>query len=157
MHRTTTTATLLVTVAVTALAGCTTVQRPSAPDPATAPVRPSPRPDGKAAERAVQPPAREALGRVGPFQEPEAKPSHAAEPHRPETPARAAPQGPAPRHPRGAAHPAPKSHRPAHHSAAPAPAANPPKNQDLCALGRKYGGWRPDSPEAVICKGTYGH
>jgi hypothetical protein len=30
------------------------------------------------------------------------------------------------------------------------------KNADVCALGRKYGGWKPDSPEAVICKGAYG-
>jgi hypothetical protein len=35
---------------------------------------------------------------------------------------------------------------------------NVPKGpQDVCALGRKYGGWRADSPEATICQGTYGH
>jgi hypothetical protein len=28
--------------------------------------------------------------------------------------------------------------------------------QDVCALGRKYGGWKADSPESVICKGAYG-
>jgi hypothetical protein len=30
------------------------------------------------------------------------------------------------------------------------------KNTDVCALGRKYGGWQADSPEAVICKQAYG-
>jgi hypothetical protein len=30
-------------------------------------------------------------------------------------------------------------------------------NDDVCALGKKYGGWRSDSPEAVICDRTYGH
>jgi hypothetical protein len=27
---------------------------------------------------------------------------------------------------------------------------------DVCALGRQYGGWRPGSPEATICKEAYG-
>ncbi|MEU0457308.1 hypothetical protein ABZ322_30855, partial [Streptomyces sp. NPDC006129] len=27
---------------------------------------------------------------------------------------------------------------------------------DVCALGRRYGGWRADSPEATICQDTYG-
>jgi hypothetical protein len=27
---------------------------------------------------------------------------------------------------------------------------------DVCALGKKYGGWRQDSPEAVICLRTQG-
>ncbi|WP_324617149.1 hypothetical protein [Streptomyces sp. NRRL S-37] len=27
---------------------------------------------------------------------------------------------------------------------------------DVCALGRRYGGWRPGSPEAAICEKTYG-
>ncbi|SBT95409.1 hypothetical protein GA0115233_11351, partial [Streptomyces sp. DI166] len=30
------------------------------------------------------------------------------------------------------------------------------KNTDVCALGRKYGGWRADSPEARICEQAYG-
>ncbi|SEP87394.1 hypothetical protein SAMN04487983_100258 [Streptomyces sp. yr375] len=30
------------------------------------------------------------------------------------------------------------------------------RNTDVCALGRKYGGWRGDSPEAVICEQAYG-
>jgi hypothetical protein len=31
-----------------------------------------------------------------------------------------------------------------------------PENTDVCALGRTYGGWRADSPEATICRQTYG-
>ncbi|MFJ8467887.1 hypothetical protein [Streptomyces swartbergensis] len=33
---------------------------------------------------------------------------------------------------------------------------NVPDNADVCALGRRYGGWRADSPEATICRDTYG-
>ncbi|MER6633123.1 hypothetical protein ABT301_33710, partial [Streptomyces sp. NPDC000987] len=39
--------------------------------------------------------------------------------------------------------------------AAPVPA--PVKSADVCALGRRYGGWRADSPETAICERTYGH
>lgn len=31
-----------------------------------------------------------------------------------------------------------------------------PDSSDVCALGRRYGGWRADSPEATICRDTYG-
>ncbi|MEV8566490.1 hypothetical protein AB0436_13075 [Streptomyces sp. NPDC051322] len=37
--------------------------------------------------------------------------------------------------------------------AAPRPAAT----VDVCALGKTYGGWRPDSPQAQICRRTYGN
>ncbi|MEU1562592.1 hypothetical protein ABZ504_19265, partial [Streptomyces mirabilis] len=40
MHRTTTAATLLVTMATATLSGCVTVQRPPAPTLPTAPMRP---------------------------------------------------------------------------------------------------------------------
>ncbi|MFF0200106.1 hypothetical protein [Streptomyces sp. NPDC005017] len=30
------------------------------------------------------------------------------------------------------------------------------ENTDVCALGRKYGGWRADSPEARVCEQAYG-
>ncbi|OUD01098.1 hypothetical protein CA983_22170, partial [Streptomyces swartbergensis] len=33
---------------------------------------------------------------------------------------------------------------------------NVPDNTDVCALGRRYGGWRADSPEATICRDAYG-
>ncbi|MGW4735428.1 hypothetical protein ACWEQC_40860, partial [Streptomyces shenzhenensis] len=64
MHRTTTAAALLVTVAVSALSGCVTVQHPpTAGPPSAASARPSaPRPDGSAEPRVVQAPAR---GRTG--------------------------------------------------------------------------------------------
>ncbi|MFJ5730148.1 hypothetical protein [Streptomyces paradoxus] len=32
----------------------------------------------------------------------------------------------------------------------------PNDDADVCALGRRYGGWRADSPEATICRDTYG-
>ncbi|MER6633057.1 hypothetical protein ABT301_33370, partial [Streptomyces sp. NPDC000987] len=69
VHRTTTTATLLLTVAVSALAGCVTVQRPPASGP---PVAPRPEP------RTVQAPAREALTTTSP-----SRPARAPERTRP--------------------------------------------------------------------------
>ncbi|GHC79489.1 hypothetical protein GCM10010309_53730 [Streptomyces violaceochromogenes] len=32
----------------------------------------------------------------------------------------------------------------------------PNDNADVCDMGRRYGGWRADSPEATICRDTYG-
>ncbi|MFC3578231.1 hypothetical protein ACFOZ0_34240 [Streptomyces yaanensis] len=151
MHRTTTTATLLVTVAVSALTGCVTVQRPTAPGPPPAPPLPAaPHPDGSAQSRVVQAPAREALEMVRPSQHPSPAPT----PHRPPLPTTAATAGTPHRPP---AAPRPGHARPAPHSEAP-PAVSEaiPKNADVCALGRRYGGWQPDSPEARICGSTYG-
>ncbi|MET7382395.1 hypothetical protein ABZT08_26900 [Streptomyces sp. NPDC005526] len=157
MHRTTTTATLLLSVAVSALSGCVTVQqRPSVSGPQTAPSRPSaPRPDGSAEPRDVQAPAREALELISPQRTPGA----AARAH--------APGGPA----EDRSHP--PAHFPAPHPPLPAPrnrhAPPPPRidlpklppqaarrKADICALGRKYGDWKPGSPEAVICGQAYG-
>ncbi|MCX4402222.1 hypothetical protein ACFV8Z_39095 [Streptomyces sp. NPDC059837] len=156
MHRTTTAATLLATVATAALSGCVTVQRPPAPTLSTAPSRPSPpRPDGRTGPQVVQAPAREALELIGPSRKP--SPSAPA-PHRTSVPAPAAPQAPAARHPHNAApHPHPEPHPPAPRTAVPPAPQGLPNNTDVCALGRKYGGWKADSPEAVICKGTYGN
>ncbi|MET8246813.1 hypothetical protein ABZV31_21745 [Streptomyces sp. NPDC005202] len=157
MHRTTTTATLLVTVAVSALSGCVTVQRPPASGPAAAPSRPSaPRPDGSAEPRIVQAPAREALELIG----------------RPRTPKPAVrSQAPAASTPPTEQHRRPSPHSRTHHQPHPAPRhpsqARPPrielpdvsqsvpKNSDVCALGRRYGGWKADSPEATICRQAY--
>ncbi|WP_369387910.1 hypothetical protein AB5J72_10090 [Streptomyces sp. CG1] len=157
MHRTTTTAALLVTVAVSALAGCVTLQRPAppAPPPDPAPALPTvPRPDGSAEPRVVQAPAREALEMTGPSRHP----NH--------------PAPPSPRHPTEAP---PVTHRPPVAPAAPPhPRPHPeiprqphtddpvlpnpaPKAPGVCALGRQYGGWREDSPESQICDQTYGH
>ncbi|MFF1654522.1 hypothetical protein [Streptomyces sp. NPDC058252] len=154
MHRTTTTATLLVTVAVTALSGCVTVQRPPS-GPQGAPSQPSaPRTDGEAEPQVVQAPAREALELIGPSRKPSpsAAPAHRAAP----PPAAAAPAPPRHR-PHPAPHPEPEGRRPQPRVAVSPVAPDVPQNSDVCALGRKYGGWQPDSPQAVICRETYGH
>ncbi|MEV6741194.1 hypothetical protein AB0N14_31510 [Streptomyces sp. NPDC051104] len=148
MHRTTTTATLLVSVAVSALAGCVTVQRPPNPGPPPASSRPSsPRPDGSGEPRVVQAPAREALEMVGPSPRPSPPPA---------VPDRAARPAPAEPH-RTAGAPPPKQTRPAPHVEVPPAVSDAfPKDTGVCALGRRYGGWKPDSPEATICRDTYG-
>ncbi|MFC5633570.1 hypothetical protein [Streptomyces bullii] len=163
----TTTATLLVTMAVSALTGCTTVQRLPVPEPSASRSQPpSPYLDGRRQTRIVQAPAREALELIGPskFPEPSALPSP-----RTTAPADSAPRsqpssahrerGPRPAHP---AHRRPDAGRP--HADVP-DVSEPvrreirrdvPRNSDVCALGRKYGGWRADSQEATICAETYG-
>ncbi|WP_405946616.1 hypothetical protein OG588_07565 [Streptomyces prunicolor] len=161
MHRTTTTATLLVTVAVSALSGCVTVQRPAAPAPPAVPSHASvPRPDGSAEPQVVQAPAREALELIDPSHRP--KPA-AHPPHRaPVQPPKAA-QAPVPRspqhpHPYPHPHPHPKPYHPRQPGAdIPDVVKSVPKTtQDVCALGKKYGGWQSDSPQSVICGQTYG-
>ncbi|MGI5452964.1 hypothetical protein ACQEWB_07275 [Streptomyces sp. CA-249302] len=162
MHRTTTTATLLVTVAVSALSGCVTVQRPPVPGPPpAAPSQPSaPRPDGQSEPQIVQAPAREALEMIGP--------SRSAKPTKPERHG-AATSAPAPAEPPTAprAHPHPHPHprqphpKPRHQqqpdTQIPDVTKSVPKSQsDVCALGKKYGGWQADSPQSVICKQAYG-
>ncbi|MBT3153928.1 hypothetical protein HTV45_24175 [Streptomyces sp. CHD11] len=160
VHRTTTTATLLVTVAVSALSGCMTVQRPLAPGPATAPAGTAPRPVGTNETQIVQAPASEALEMVGTPRPPAAtaSPSHRA--------GRGAAPDPDPADGRNGQ---PRSARPEPDRAV--PPRRPPVElpditasvrpgagggADLCALGREYGGWRADSPEAAICQDTYG-
>ncbi|MBU6529971.1 hypothetical protein HZS56_02380 [Streptomyces sp. A108] len=166
VHRTTTTATLLVTVAVTALAGCTTVRGPATADQPGAGVRSSaPRPEGPAAPRVVQAPAREALEMIGPSPSSE---GGTGEPRRTKRPAPAAPHDA----PAAPSHPGqqPPSARPAapEHTGRPAPSRpqapalpgssgkDAGKNADVCSLGKRYGGWRPGSPEARICEQAYG-
>ncbi|MFF4760992.1 hypothetical protein [Streptomyces sp. NPDC001292] len=158
MHRTTTTATLLVSVAVAALSGCVTVQRPPAPGPAAATTPLSvPLPDGNAGHPAVQAPAREALEHIG-------DPHHSPTPTTPtRAPSAAAPPGKrqpsSPAHPpgRAPAHAAPRHPRHTAPPRAPLPGTKHalPPNADLCALGRQYGGWKPDSPEARFCRQAY--
>ncbi|MFF3885356.1 hypothetical protein [Streptomyces sp. NPDC001914] len=152
MHRTTTTATLLVAVVVTTLSGCVTVQRPAASGTPAAPARhTAPHTDSKEGPRIVQAPAREALERVGPS--PESSPDTGAR-HRVAPPPRpVAPPAP-PRHARPA--PRPEPPHPRHRTAVRPGAPAVPKRPDVCALGRKYGGWTADSPEAVLCARTYG-
>ncbi|WP_328556803.1 MULTISPECIES: hypothetical protein [unclassified Streptomyces] len=153
MYRTTTTATLLVAVAVTALSGCVTVQRPPASGSPSAPARPAaPHPDGRAKPKNMQEPAREALERVGPSRKPSpdaetsrraAPPSQAVAPPAPPRPAR-----PVPRQ-------EPRQAKP--RVAGPPGAPTLPKRSNVCALGKKFGGWGADSPEAVICVKAYGN
>ncbi|MFD8570210.1 hypothetical protein [Streptomyces sp. NPDC057694] len=154
MLRTTSSATLLLTAAAAAVTavtatGCVSVSAPPAPAaPTPSATAPAPRPEGHSDGRPlVQGPAREALQRTEPS------------PHR--SPA-------APRHaetPRAPAHHAVPSPRRAPDTVAPAhttapraerPVVPAPPHTDVCALGRQYGGWDPDSPQATICKDTYG-
>lgn len=166
VHRTTTTATLLLTVAVSAaLTGCTTVRGPAAAQPSASGARSSaPHPDGPAEPRVVQAPAREALEMIGPSPAPE---SATGAPRRTEPRAPAA----APRDQPADRAPAPRSARPAapEHTRAPAPrhdkvpdlpgaaGGGTDAKADVCSLGKRYGGWRPGSPEARICEQAYGH
>ncbi|WP_346656437.1 hypothetical protein [Streptomyces sp. H23] len=163
MHRTTTTATLLLTVAVSALTGCTTVSGPAVDDPSGAGARSSaPRPEGPAEPRVVQAPAREALEMIAPSPTPERA---TGEPRRTPPPAhRSAPHDPPATRAPG------RSARPAAPGPTRAPAAPRPRVPDLpgradagaggkadvCSLGKRYGGWRPGSPEARICEQAYG-
>ncbi|MFL9653949.1 hypothetical protein ACJ7VE_09570 [Streptomyces sp. PB17] len=166
VHRTTTTATLLVTVAVSALTGCTTVRGPASADPSAAGARSSaPRPDGPAAPRVVQAPAREALEMIGPSPSPSPERADDAQrrtrppvapsaPHRPPA-ARAPEQRPArpaaPEHTRAPAAPRPRV------PDLPGPSGDRTGGKaDVCSLGKQYGGWRPGSPEARICEDAYG-
>ncbi|MEH0442636.1 MULTISPECIES: hypothetical protein [unclassified Streptomyces] len=160
MHRsTTTTATLLAAMAAfSALSGCVSVQHPAAPGPTAAPARPPvpeppvPEPDGRAGTQVVQAPAREALEMAGPPREPESSAPSAARP-------RTAAGGPATGS-RSRPHARPdRPERPRHaqpHVENPDVAAEVRGNADVCALGETYGGWREDSPEAVICEQAYG-
>ncbi|MER5951626.1 hypothetical protein ABT127_36875 [Streptomyces sp. NPDC001904] len=154
MLRTTSSATLLLTAAAAAVtaataSGCVSVHAPPAPAvPTPSATAPAPRPEGHADDRPlVQGPAREALQRSEPSPHRSPAAQRPAEP--PRAPVRRAVPAPrkapdtvAPPHTR-----APRIERPA------VPA--PPKT-DVCALGRQYGGWSPDSPQATICKDTYG-
>ncbi|MFI2669864.1 hypothetical protein ACWHAO_05645 [Streptomyces albidoflavus] len=153
MHRTRTAAALLATFAVTALAGCVTVDRPpetgspTGRSPAAAPTS-----AGEHAEPQIErSPARESLGRVGeeptgtPTRPPRPRPTKAGPP-RPAAPALPAPARPDPA-PAPVAPPLPR---------AKPPAAPDPANPGVCALGRQYGKWPPGSPQSRICEDTYG-
>ncbi|WP_309141893.1 hypothetical protein [Streptomyces griseicoloratus] len=166
MHRSTTTAALLVTVTASALTGCVTVQRTPGSDPAAAGARSSaPRPDGPVTPRAVQPPAREALERITPSDgpdrasgEPRSTVPSATPPRRKAPAARPEPRPrtarPEPRQREGGPTPAPRPWTP--RPAGPAGGRAGGDTADLCSLGKTYGGWRAGSPEAVICEQAYG-
>ncbi|MGW0760829.1 hypothetical protein ACWD1Y_30880 [Streptomyces sp. NPDC002814] len=151
MHRTSTTATLLVTVAASALSGCVTVQLPPASVPSAPPSRSVPAPQEASAEpQIVQAPAREALERIGPPRDP--SPTASVRRLPPPAPTQAKPAPSRPRPPR----PAPRT--PEAPQRPPVEVTQPvPKDLgDVCDLGRQYGGWPQDSPQSRICEQTYG-
>ncbi|GAA2765567.1 hypothetical protein GCM10010103_46080 [Streptomyces paradoxus] len=159
-------------MAVSALTGCTTVPHPTAPGPPAAPPRPpAPERQDAAEPQIVQAPVREALQLI---EEESRHPEPAAPATRPAMPPAAAPEPGTPQPVHRDVRPRPA--RPQH----PGPARRGPQrsqtdlpdvsdsgrqdveksvpngNADVCALGRRYGGWRADSPEATICRDTYG-
>lgn len=168
VHRTTTTTAFLVTVAVAALSGCTTVQHPSAPGPPRTPsVPPAQRPEPGTEPQIVQAPAREALELIGPSRGPDPTPPV---PRRPSATPPAPIAKPPERHP---VRHEPRADRPPR-SVAPSDrlASRPPlrpqpstpglsaalgEGTDICALGRRYGGWHPDSPESLTCEQVHGN
>ncbi|MET8977215.1 hypothetical protein ABZX85_16490 [Streptomyces sp. NPDC004539] len=152
MHRTTTTATLLVTVAASALTGCVTVQHhPPAPGASAVPsVPPLPRPDGNARTRVIQAPAREALDMVAPSRTAPAPRRRGAE----------ATQVPAARERESVPERRVRPQRPVTPDEPrieiPDVESEVRRQADVCALGRQYGGWREGSAEARICDQAYG-
>ncbi|WP_159766124.1 hypothetical protein [Streptomyces sp. HM190] len=164
MHRPTTTATLLVTVAVSALTGCVTTHRPPPPGTPPAPSQSSqPRPDGTTETQVVQAPAREALELIGPSRRP--TPGASSPPPGPaatSAPDASTPTAPAARRERPAPprRPGPPPASRPRVEIPPIPEAvptGPRRKGDVCALGHKYGGWGKDTPQAVICRDVYGH
>jgi hypothetical protein len=118
----------------------------------------------------VQAPAREALQLI---EEASRRPEPAVSAPRPATPPATSPErarpGPGDRdvRPRPARperpEPAPRAPRRSHADAPDVAESvrqdvekSVPNSSDVCALGRRYGGWRADSPEARICRDTYG-
>ncbi|MFF5445346.1 hypothetical protein [Streptomyces sp. NPDC012888] len=180
MHPTRTTTTLLlgVAAAVSAVSGCVNVT-PASVQPAAAPVsevppRHEPRSGPGAEPVVVQAPALEALQAApadsGPAQdapgEPPAPPTPPLEGREPEPDAPAPAPPPVPDIPEpvaaaGRGEPTGREpdggDRPGHAG----PEARkverelmkrlPVRPADVCALGRKHGKWRPDSPESRIC------
>ncbi|MER5178543.1 hypothetical protein ABT009_09260 [Streptomyces sp. NPDC002896] len=155
MHRTTTTALLMMmaATAVSAVSGCVTVERPSAPrlQPATAPsplASPEPVTGEKTEPQIVQAPAREALELI----EPSRRASPSSGPH---TSGAASPE-PAPRSSHRAPSARPKTPRFRPRPAEPLPLPDRRWDMDFCDLGREYGRWQPDSPQEAACRHMYG-
>ncbi|NBM16418.1 hypothetical protein GUY61_12375 [Streptomyces sp. GC420] len=123
-----------------------------------------PRPDRDREPQVVQAPVREALDSALPGKDASAPPR---ERRSGRTAAGGAPDraaGGAPSAPRTPAFRPVRPKPAAPHRTVPSlPAVLPDTNGledaiggDVCAAGRKYGGWRPGSPEARICERTYG-
>ncbi|TGN85051.1 hypothetical protein E5082_11575 [Streptomyces griseoluteus] len=144
VDRTSSAAALL--VAVTTLTGCMTVHGPAVPasGPAGPPSRAAAaRPDGSAQPRMDEEPGQEALTRTGPS--PSATKPHrsapAAAPEPRRTPVAPAPRRAYPDRPRADTPHAPRA---------------VPQIPNVCALGKKYGGWPKNSPQSTICEQAYG-
>ncbi|MFD7167963.1 hypothetical protein [Streptomyces violascens] len=152
MHRTRNALKLMTAVAALTVCGCVSgcVSVDARTTPTRPPAAPPARPPGGGAPQTqiVQAPAREALD--------SAMPPDAPSPSPPPPPPPKAEQPDAPRH-----HHHPRAEQPEHHPAAPRKRhprpAPPPASGDICALGEGYGGWRPDSHEARICREAYGN
>ncbi|MER0444411.1 hypothetical protein ABR738_07450 [Streptomyces sp. Edi4] len=148
MHRTSNALRLLMSVTALAVCGCVTgcVSVEAGP-PHSPPPAPPARQRSHPLPQVVQPPAREALEAVDPTD----SPAPAPPPLSGTGPPRAVRQVPRHRAEQPAPRPAaPRTRHPRTYPAMPALG-------DVCALGQGYGGWRADSPEARICRETYGN
>ncbi|MFI1393977.1 hypothetical protein [Streptomyces sp. NPDC020681] len=137
MHRTSTTATVLVGVAAWAVSGCVAVQ----PGPVPGPPSQGGRPAQVAEPQIVPDPAREVL------EPPPVAPSTSAPAPPPET---GKPPATRPHKPRTAAD-MPPSRQPS-----PPPVLLPEFRAKVCELAEGYGGWEPDSPQAHTCRKASG-
>ncbi|WP_308408694.1 hypothetical protein [Streptomyces sp. AC627_RSS907] len=151
-------------MAVSALTGCTTVQGPTVADPSAGGAHSSaPRADGPAAPAAVQAPAREALERTGPSRSPghaSGKPRRKAPTQQRKKPADRSEHRAHPDLPRAPIPGRVPERPPTGVPDVPLPdgggvGQNTGGSADVCSLGKQYGGWRPGSPEAVICERTH--
>lgn len=123
-------------MAVSGISACVAVE----PEAGVGAGREAP-PQRTVAPRIVQQPAREALEAATPL-------ARTPPPERPAAPEAVPPPG------RRAA-----AQRSEPTSAPPAPAppaALPGTGVELCALGERYGGWKPGSKESRLCQETYG-
>ncbi|MFI5757650.1 hypothetical protein [Streptomyces sp. NPDC051569] len=148
MQRTRSAAMLLMGMAVTAVSGCVAVGPATPPGPVPGRTAGGGAPDrGVMEPQVVQSPAKEALEAVGPPPGPAATARSSPGGHR-AAPAPEA-QAPAPR-------PERRRHRGPAEQRIPVPSVAPVPLTDVCALGEMYGRWPADSPQARICRGTYG-
>ncbi|GHA28463.1 lipoprotein [Streptomyces spiroverticillatus] len=164
-----TAATLLVGVAVSAVSGCVSAGAGQpAPPAAQSPAAQQPRPpqlphligNGGDPEELVEAPVHEVLeAALLPSErapEPAAAPPVPREPrHHADTDAPAQPPARRAAAPESAPHKKPKPHHEPDRKK-PALPKLPTSAADVCALGTGYGGWKPNSPEARICRETYG-
>ncbi|MGW2512794.1 hypothetical protein ACWC0A_26055 [Streptomyces scopuliridis] len=147
---------ILMGVAVIAVSGCVAVEPHPSPGPATRPEMSSGiQGPGAPEPLIIEAPAKEALEAAVPPLAPKAAPRSSVGAHRPVQ------DRPAPNWTSGSARP-PATSRPERWSqdhpeeqrhSAPSSA---PAVADVCALGERYGQWPEDSPQARICRDTYG-